>query len=131
MSAQAIAAAREQYLAKNPFDPKANALMGYGADGMPSGFLTMPNLGDVQILGCKLGMEYLAICHDEDLVEEWIHTCMGLVKDPELLGLLLVNVFRGVNLFLGDMIGRHGLREAMEHIAAEAWERDFSGGETR
>lgn len=90
--------------------------------------MSIPNIGDVQIIGCKLGMEYLAICHDEELVEEWIHTAMGIVKEPELAGILFANVFRGMNIVVGSMTDRAGLREHLQRQAVEAWGMDFSGG---
>ena len=118
--------ARRRYLAANP--PRLNNVPTFNLDsGQPSGQMTIPNIGDIQIIGCKLGMEYLAICHDDEAVEEWIHTALGIVKDPELAGILFANVFRGINILLGRMIDDRGLRPRMQQLAVEAWGRDFSG----
>jgi hypothetical protein len=114
--------ARRRYLAANP--PRITTVPAIdAATGEP--FL-IPNIGDMQILGSKLGMEYLAICHDSDAVQEWSNTAMGIVKDPELLGILFANVFRGVNVVIGSMIDGAGARTRMQQLAVEAWSRDFS-----
>lgn len=120
-----IAAAREQYFTAKPFDPKKNAVMGEDQHGNPAGFFTFPDLGELQIIGCKLGMEYLAICHDEDAVDKWINTALGLAKSPELAGILFANVLRGVNVVIGEIISNAGLRRKMQELAAEAWQIDF------
>lgn len=120
-----LSRARKQYLRENPFDPNKNAIMGHDADGMPAGFITLPDMGELGILGCKLGMEYLAICRDEDAVEEWISTCLGLAKSPELAGILFANVFRGMNTLIGTILVDRGLADQMVSIAVEAWEKDF------
>jgi hypothetical protein len=118
--------ARRRYLAANP--PRINSVPAVDATtGQPVGEpWLIPNIGDMQILGCKLGMEYLAICHDDEAVEEWIHTALGIVKDPELAGILFANVFRGVNVVIGSMIDGAGARTRMQQLAVEAWGRDFS-----
>ncbi|WP_412475401.1 hypothetical protein ACK8HH_17345 [Gordonia sp. LUNF6] len=121
-----IAAAREEYLAEHPLDPHENALLGHDLDGMPAGFLTMPNLGDMQIVAAKLGTEYLAICHDEDSVEEWINLVLKLAQSPELAGIMFANVLRGMNLLIGSILERAGLTDAMTGIAVEGWTKDFS-----
>ncbi|AER47796.1 hypothetical protein DEADP_53 [Mycobacterium phage DeadP] len=120
-----IAAAREKYFAAKPFDPHKNAVPAVDGDGMPAGFMTMPDLGELQIIGCKLGMEYLAICHDEEAVEKWINTAAMITKSPELLGILFANVFRGVNIVIGEIISNAGLRRKMTDLAVEAWDIDF------
>lgn len=126
MSNDLIAAARRRYLADNPLRVNA-APMTDANSGAPMGSMPIPNIGDMQVIGCKLGMEYLAICHDEDAVEDWIHTVMGIVKDPELLGILFANVFRGVNVVVGEIVSHDdGLRHRLEQLAIDAWGRDFS-----
>jgi hypothetical protein len=72
-------------------------------------------------------MEYLAICHDDDALEEWIHTALGIAKNPELAGILFANVFRGMNIVIANMIEWSGARTRMQQLAVEAWGRDFSG----
>lgn len=119
--------ARRRYLAANPLRFNSIPTMD-GNTGKPTGdSWTFPNIGDIQVLGCKLGMEYLACCHDDELVEEWIHAAMGIVKDPEMAGILFANVFRGVNVIIGNIIENAGLRTRMQQFAVEAWGRDFSG----
>ncbi|OBI42990.1 hypothetical protein [Mycobacterium colombiense] len=116
--------ARRRYLAGNPV--RLNTIPAFDhATGEPAGEMTFPNIGDIQIVGCKLGMEYLAICHDEDAVEDWIHTAMGIVKNPELAGILFANVFRGINTLLGLIIEDAGIRDRMHRNAVEAWGLDF------
>ena len=56
-----IKRARDLYLSQNPFDPHKKAVPAVDGSGMPAGFMTFPDIGEMQILGCKLGMEYLAI----------------------------------------------------------------------
>jgi hypothetical protein len=122
-----IAQARRRYLAENPL--RITDVPAHTLDGSPTSVtFPIPNIGDMGIIGCKLGMEYLAICHDEDAVEEWIHSAMAIAKSPEMMAVLFANVFRGVNVVIGSIIGNQGLREQMEKMALEAWTRDFSGG---
>lgn len=130
MTYDLIIQARRKFLATNP--PRISDVQGYTRSGEPAGTMKIPNIGDIQIIGCKLGMEYLAICHDEEAVEEWIHAALGIVKDPELAGILFANVFRGVNLVIAGIIEQTpGLREQMHRLALQAWDKDFAefGGE--
>ncbi|WP_204807774.1 hypothetical protein [Mycobacterium riyadhense] len=53
--------ARRRYLAANPLRFKSIPTVD-GNTGKPTGdSWTFPNIGDIQIIGCKLGMEYLAV----------------------------------------------------------------------
>lgn len=126
MTNELIAQARKKYLTENP--PRMTELPGFTADGQPAGSMTFPNLGDIQIIGCKLGMEYLAICHDEEAVEEWISASIGVVKEPDLAGILFANVFRGFNVIVAQLIGDMGLRDEMQKLALEAWNKNFNEG---
>lgn len=123
-----IARARRQYLEAHPFDPEKNVIPTVNVQGESSGVIALPDLGEMGILGCKLGMEYLAVAHDEDAVEGWINDCMSLAKSPETASILFANVFRGMNTLLGSVFEDRGLQESMESIAVEAWERDFNKG---
>ncbi|WP_288337889.1 hypothetical protein [uncultured Gordonia sp.] len=123
-----ISRARHKYLQENPFDPDRRSVPAVNAAGEPSGVMTFPDLGELGILGCKLGMEYLAVAHDEDAVEDWIQDCVSLAKSPEVVGLLFANVFRGMNTLLGSIFADRGLQPKMESIAVEAWEKNFDGG---
>jgi len=118
--------ARKRYLSENPVRKKN--LESIHSDGTPGEPFVFPDLGDVQILGCKLGMEYLAICHDDDAVEEWIAAAIGTVGDPEHTGMVFANVLRGVNVVIGEIISNAGLRSKMYQLALEAWNKDFSEG---
>jgi Transcription factor WhiB len=121
-----IAQARRRYLAANPLRLNSIPTMD-GNTGKPTGeSWTFPNIGDIQILGCKLGMEYLAICHDDDAVEDWINVCLGIVKDPEMAGILFANVFRGINVLIGKFIEQGNARDQMQRMAVDARRRDFS-----
>ncbi len=121
----AITEAREAYLTEHPFDPHEKALEAFDENGMPAGFMTMPNFGEMQVLAAKLGTEYLAICHDEDSVQEWIELVLHLAKSPELAGIIFANVFRGMNLIIGSVIENAGLRDVMTGVAIEGWSKDF------
>lgn len=123
MTNDLIAKARERYLSESP--PRFSTVESISGTAT----MTIPNLDDMGIIGCKLGMEYLAICHDEEAVEEWIHSALAVVKDPELAGILFANVFRGVNVVIGGIIDQTpGLRQQMEKLALEAWTKNFSEG---
>lgn len=119
-----VAQARKRYLAANP--PRMTSFPAETADGSPVASITLPNIDDFQIIGAKIGMEYLAVCHDEDAVEELISTAIGVAKQPELVGVLLANVLRGVNVVVGEIISKAGLRDQMQQLALEAWAMDFS-----
>lgn len=120
MTNDLIAQARRKYLVAHP--PRMNTVDSISGTAT----MTIPNIGDIQIIGCKLSMEYLAICHDEEAVEEWIQTALGIVKDPEMAGILFANVFRGFNTVIAAMTDRPGMREHFQRQAVDAWQRDFS-----
>lgn len=128
MTNDLITRARCRYISENPL--RITDVPAYTSSGEPSNStIPIPNIGDMGIIGCKLGMEYLAICHDEDAVEDWIHAAMAIAKGPELMGVLFANVFRGFNVVVGEIIGQTpGLREQMEKLALEAWTKNFSEG---
>lgn len=121
-----LAQARKHYLAANPV--KTMSVPSQTADGTPGPDFTFPDIGAIQIIGCKMGMEYLAICHDEEAVEEWINAAISIVKEPEHLGILYANVFRGINVVIGGIISNAGLRTKMHQLALEAWQKDFNEG---
>ena len=121
-----IARARNRYLSEHPVQQMSFPTVDEtGKAGEP---LTFPNIGDLQIIGCKLGMEYLAICHNEDAVEDWISNSIGIAKHPEMVGVLFANVFRGFNTVVAELTARPEIREHFQRMAVEAWNRDFSGG---
>lgn len=131
--------AREAYLAEHPFNPNKNALMSNDAEtGLPVGFLTLPDIGEAQVVGMKLGMEYLAICHDDELVTEWIGTVMSLAGDTELAAVMFAYVFRGMDVIVSARIGTTNLggmsaedmdanRHIFAKIAADGWSQHFGG----
>ncbi|MFV8317178.1 hypothetical protein [Mycobacterium sp. 23] len=127
MNNDLITQSRRRYLADNPLRFSELPTIS-GETGKPTGqSWTFPNIGDVQIIGAKLGMEYLAICHDDEAVEEWIQTAIAIVKDPEMMGILFANVFRGVNIIIGKIIEEAGAREQMQKMAVDAWRKNFGG----
>ncbi len=119
MKFEILAQARKRYLDAKPV--RINTIQSVNSEST----MTVPVIGDVQIVGAKMGMEYLAICHDEEAVEEWISDALGIMKDPELAGVLFANVFRGVNVVVGEIIHNAGLRTKMHQLAIEAWQKDF------
>ena len=120
--------AREEYFRNKPFDVHENALMAHDENGLPSGFLTMPNFGELQVVACKLGFEYLALCtaRNSDLIDEWVGRVSALAKSPELAGILFAKIFQGIDDYLGSIFEMTNLGEAMPQIAVGAWEKDFS-----
>lgn len=124
----ALDQARESYLASHPFDPHKNALMGQDMQGNPAGFLTLPDMGGMQVLAAKLGFDYLARCTsgEEEDIEEWIVSVIRLADSPDLAGIMFANVFRGIDLFLGHMLSTTGLVDAVRSIAIQSWEKDFT-----
>ena len=124
--------ARAARLATNPYDPHKHALMSHNTDGMPAGFLTLPDLGETQMLAMREGMDLLARVHDEEAVEEWIHDILTLVKDPDAVGLFLVNVVRGVAPILASGLCTdtdEGARELYRRFAFDAWSKSFTDGD--
>ncbi|WP_373167481.1 hypothetical protein [Mycobacterium marinum] len=85
-----IAQARRRYLVANPLRitnvPTTDLNTGAPGETWP-----IPNLGDMQIVGCKLGMEFL---YDDEAVNDWINTALGITGTPELTSILFANVFR-------------------------------------
>ncbi|MDN6706410.1 hypothetical protein [Corynebacterium glyciniphilum] len=132
--------AREAYLKEHPFDPHKNALMGHDLDGNPAGFLTLPDMGELEVTAMKLGMEYLAICHDEDLVTEWVGTVMSLAGSTELAGVMFAHIFRGMDAIVAARIGTRNIggltkgeeednRAIFAKIAADGWAQHFGGND--
>ncbi|GJO36580.1 hypothetical protein NJB1604_00110 [Mycobacterium marinum] len=121
-----IAQARRRYLVANPLRitnvPTTDLNTGAPGETWP-----IPNLGDMQIIGCKLGMEFLAVCHDDEAVNDWINTALGITGTPELTSILFANVFRGINVVIASMIEGAGAQTRMQQLAVDAWGRDFSG----
>lgn len=122
--------ARAVRLATNPYAPQKNALIAHNsADGTPAGFLTLPDLGDTQMLAMREGMDLLARIHDEDLVEEWIGDILNLTRDPDVVGLFMVNVIRGLAPILAAHLrldSDEGARELYRGFAFDAWFRSFT-----
>jgi hypothetical protein len=102
--------------------------MSHTTDGLPGGFLTLPGLGKAQMLAMREGMDLLARLHDDDLVEEWIGDILTLAEDPETVGLLMVNVIRGIAPVLAVRMGtdtREDARELYRSFAFDAWMKNF------
>lgn len=124
----AVDKARENYLAEHPFDPHEHALMGYDLHGNPSGFLTLPDMGDMQVLAAKLGFDYLARCTsgDEEDIEEWVVSAVKLAGSPDLAGIMFAHVFRGIDMFLGHLFNTTGVSDTIRSIAIQSWQKDFT-----
>ena len=125
----AIDKARQEYLAKHPLRNSA-AVPTIDLEGNPKGMLAVPDLGDVQIIGMKLGIEYLAICHDDDKVEEWIDQVLSIAHEPGLAMILFANVFRGMNTIIAMRTGTDSSQESRdlyENIAVDGWNKHFGG----
>lgn len=128
-----IRAARDARLATDPYDPHKVALPAFDSvDGLPTGFLTFPDLGDMSMLAMREGMDLLARLHDEELVEEWIGDILTLNHDPDKVGLFLVNVIRN----LAPVLAAHmhtdvdeGAREMYRGFAFDAWFKSFRDGD--
>ncbi|QNQ90751.1 hypothetical protein GP475_08935 [Corynebacterium poyangense] len=120
-----IVEAREKYLAEHPFDPKRNAVLGYGEDGLPAGFLTLPDMDELSIVAMKFGYEFLAHIRTDEDVDEWLDAVMSATKSPELAGILFAHAFRGIAGILYNIIDKPGLNGVMEKVAIDGWKKEF------
>ena len=130
MSVDRIRQARENYFKKKPFDPHETSLLAHDLNGMPSGFLTLPDMGEMQVVAMKFGYEFLATCTDDDDVDEWLGMVGKTAQSPELMGIMLAHAFRGIAPLVATTIDTTpGLRDTMQRISADGWEKDFSNPE--
>lgn len=130
MSVDRIRQARENYFKKKPFNPHENSLMAHDLNGMPSGFLTLPDMGEMQVVAMKFGYEFLATCKTDDDVDNWLAEVSKTAQSPELMGIMLAHAFRGIAPLADSMIETTpGLRDTMQKISADGWEKDFSNPE--
>lgn len=124
---EAIEEAREEYFKDHPFDPHKNALLGHDSEGMPSGFLTLPDMGEMAVVASKFGIEFLAICNDHEAVNGWIEKVIQTAGSPDLAGIMFANVFRGIDGILSNIIEQdRDLRQVLVNIAVEGWDKDFN-----
>lgn len=130
MSVDRIRQARENYFKKKPFDPHENSLMAHDLNGMPSGFLTLPDMGEMEVVAMKFGYEFLATCENDDDVDEWLAIVSKTAQSPELMGIMLAHALRGIAPLVHSMIEMTpGLKGTMQKISADGWEKDFSNPE--
>lgn len=124
--------ARAARLATDPFDPQKHAILGHDKDGNPAGFFTLPDMGELSMLAMREGMDLLARLHDEDAVEEWIGDVLNLMRNPDAVGLFLVNVLRNVAPVLAAALGTaeyENTREKYRQFAFDAWFKSFKSDE--
>ena len=121
-----IATARENYFTKNPFDPHEQSILGQDNNGLPTGFLTMPNMDDMQVVAMKYGYEFLATVRTDDDVDQWIDSIVKTCQSSELAGIMFAHAFRGIAPIIGDIIDRDPhLANTMMNISATGWEKEF------
>lgn len=124
--------ARAARLATDPFDPQKNAIMSHTLDGTPAGFLTLPDMSELSMLAMREGMDLLPRLTDEDAVEEWISDVLTLMRDPDAVGLFLVNVIRNLAPILAAGLRTdtdEGAQEKYRRFAFEAWFKSFTADE--
>ncbi len=121
-----VVKAREAYFEKHPFDPNKNALLSHDETGMPVGFLTLPDMGELSIVSMKFGYEFLAHVRTDDDVDSWLGAVMKAAGSPDLAGIMFAHAFRGISGLLAQLIDSDpGLAEVMRRVAAEGWEKEF------
>lgn len=124
--ARNISQARESWFANHPFDPNENAVLAQDKDGIPSGFLTLPDMGDMSVISMKYGYEFLAAVRTDDDVDEWLANINRTAKSPDLAGIMLAHAFRGIAPIIGQIIDNDpGLSETMKTIAVQGWEKEI------
>lgn len=121
-----IVKAREEYLAKHPFDPSKNALLAHDETMMPAGFLTLPDMDELSVVAAKFGFEFLAHVRTDDDVDAWLSAVMSQAKSADVAGIIFAHAFRAIAPVLTSLIDRHpGLGDVMEKIAADGWGKEF------
>lgn len=121
-----IVKAREKYFAVHPFNPKENALLSHDEDGLPVGFITIPDMGEMSVVAMKFGYEFLAHVRTDEDVDEWLSAVMTQAQSPEMAGVMFAHTFRGIAGILPHLIDANpGLSEAMQKIAADGWGKEF------
>lgn len=121
-----IEQAREDWFANHPFDPNKNAVLTHDEDGIPSGFLTLPDLSDTSVVALKYGYEFLASVRTDDDVDEWLASIFRTAESADLAGIMLAYAFRGIAPIIGQIIDNDpGLAETMKTICVQGWEKDF------
>lgn len=121
-----INTARTRYFQKHPFDPHEKALLSHDENGIPAGFLTLPDMGEMQVVAMKYGYEFLATVRTDDDVDDWLSNVMTTAQSPDLAGIMLAHAFRGIAPIIGQIIDRDpGLVEVMHKISADGWEKEF------
>lgn len=123
---ESIVKAREKYFAAHPFNPKENALLSHDEDGLPVGFITLPDMDEMSVVAMKFGYEFLAHVRTDEDVDEWLSAVMTQAQSPEMAGVMFAHAFRGIAGILSNLIDRNpGLSEVMERIAADGWGKEF------
>ncbi|OLN14871.1 hypothetical protein ABMV07_04130 [Corynebacterium belfantii] len=121
-----ISQARESWFAKHPFDANKNAILTCDEEGIPAGFLTLPDMGEMEVIAMKYGYEFLASVRTDEDVDEWIINVNRTAKSPDLTGIMLAHAFRGIAPIIGQIIDNvPGLTKTMKTIAFQGWEMGF------
>lgn len=121
-----IEQARKSWFENHPFDPNKHSVLAHDKDGLPAGFFTLPDMGDMSIISLKYGYEFLAAIRTDDDVDEWLANINRTAKSPDLAGIMLAHAFRGIAPTIGQIIDNDpGLSEAMKTIAVQGWEKEF------
>lgn len=117
--------AREEYLAKHPFDPHGNAFMGFDSDGLPAGFITFPNTDDLQVLAAKFGIEFIAVAHNDDEAVEWLANIIKVTENAEVAGIMLAYVLRCIAPIIGQVVKEcPGLEAKMRKNSVDCWKKE-------
>lgn len=121
-----ITKAREEYFRNHPFDPSKNASMSYDEDGIPSGFFTLPDMGELAVLSIKYGYEYLATVRTDEDMDEWLANVMCTLKDVDLAGVFFAQMLRNLAPMIGGVMDEHPARSnEMKSICADGWLKEF------
>ncbi|AKN77562.1 hypothetical protein HO100_08580 [Corynebacterium ulcerans] len=123
---QSIIEARKNYFLAHPFNPKENALLSIDENGIPAGFITLPNMGEMSVVAMKFGYEFLAHVRTDEDVDRWISAVMEQAQSADMAGIMFAHAFRGIATILPSLIDKNpGLREVMEKIATDGWGKEF------
>lgn len=121
-----IEKAREDWFANHPFEPNKHSVLAHDEDGLPAGFFTLPDMGDMSIVSLKYGYEFLAAVRTDDDVDEWLASINQTAKSPDLAGIMLAHAFCGIAPIIGQIIDNGpGLAETMKTISVQGWGQEF------
>ena len=121
-----IEQAREDWFANHPFDPNKHSVLAHDEDGLPAGFFTLPDMGDMSVISLKYGYEFLAAVRTDDDVDEWLASIFRTAQSSDLVGIMLAYSLRGIAPIIGQIIDNDpGLSETMKTICVQGWEKEI------